>query len=701
MTTPITGALTSAVPYTGNIALDALLAPDTVLPFMGVKWGGALGTGVTVDFSFPTSPVNPAAWDPRLDVGYGTAATMPDWEPWKGFHSLDSVQQQAVRDALQAWSNVANIAFQEVPDSATQVGDIRVAFTTGGQMDSGTYAYTYLPASNAPYAGDVWLNSVAPVSTANIYTPGGNGAATLLHELGHAIGLDHTFSLGEGTFPDGFDTMQYSIMSYSDYDPLGFGTHFDDGFSSFYPTTPMLYDIQAVQYLYGANLSYHAGTDTYLFYEGESYYQTLWDAGGTDTLQYLSVTDGAVIDLNAGHFSRLGNTLLHSDGTPQEDNVAIAFNVTLENAIGGGGSDHLIGNAVANVLTGNGGDDTLDGGAGIDTLDGGQGNDTYVLADDDSLADSGGIDTVVTPYSRVLGADFENLQLIGFDPVDGTGNAADNRITGNGAINILDGGAGNDTLAGGEGSDIYYVSDTGDVVIETATPWIDAVFSSVSFALGAGLDNLTLTGSAPINGSGNSLANAIVGNDAANVLRGGVGADTLTGGGGDDTYVADGSDVLIEGGAGGRDAVVLKGGTLALGAGIEDLALGPNALSFVVSGNALDNRIEGNRFSNALSGGEGNDTLEGGAGSDVLVGGAGADTFVLLEATRRSHDTIRDFTPGVDHLALGPDIGFEDVRYDGAAGVLYYAPEQGAGHEYVLAVLSGAPELSESDFALL
>ena len=139
--------------------------------------------------------------------------------------------------------------------------------------------------------------------------------------------------------------------------------------------------------------------------------------------------------------------------------------------------------------------------------------------------------------SYTLGANLENLLLVGADPITGVGNAAANYIEGNAALNYLDGGAGADTMKGNDGNDTYYVDNAGDAVIETnalAAGGTDTVSTSLSYALGANVENLVLSGAGSVNGFGNTLDNYIVGNAAANSLSGSDGNDTLVGDAGTD-----------------------------------------------------------------------------------------------------------------------------------------------------------------------
>ena len=435
----------------------------------------------------------------------------------------------------------------------------------------------------------------------------------------------------------------------------------------------------------------------------------------------------------------------------------------------------LIGSAQNNILTGGKGNDTLNGGAGNDTLDGDAGNDTLIGGagvdtftvglGTDTVTDlgNGGSDVLVVAAGAKanitmaanwvattttinngiasINANNFNVNLaaatgaMGWN-VSNAGNAtavtligsAQNNILtggkGNDTLNggagndTLDGGAGNDTLIGGTGNDTFIVDSVGDVVTESSTVAgeIDLVQSSVSFTLGANLENLTLTGTSAINATGNAANNTLTGNSAANTLDGGTGNDTLIGGAGNDTYIVDTvTDTITETIDGGIDSINSSVTfSLASLAEIENLMLtGTRAVS--ATGNAKNNILTGNSISN------------------VLTGGDGADHFVFNTTPNASSnkDTITDFTHDTDiidlskgiFINLGPNNGIlatemfwsgtsvttahdadDRILYNSTTGAIYYDRDgSAAAYQAVqIALLENRPTIiTASDFAII
>jgi Ca2+-binding RTX toxin-like protein len=248
-------------------------------------------------------------------------------------------------------------------------------------------------------------------------------------------------------------------------------------------------------------------------------------------------------------------------------------------------ADSINGTVVADAISGAAGNDFINGRAGADTMAGGTGNDGYWIdnAGDRIIEAAGeGTDAVRASVSYTMHNNVENMLLEGASAINAAGNVLANKITGNSAANKLSGGSGNDTLNGAagndtmnggvgndilfgstgadsmfgaDGDDTFYVDNAGDIAKEAAGQGTDAVSSSVSFTLGADIENLALTGASGIAGHGNTLANSITGNAGSNLLTGGSGADSINGGAGADTISGGvGIDLLV--GGVGADAFV-------------------------------------------------------------------------------------------------------------------------------------------------
>ncbi len=425
-------------------------------------------------------------------------------------------------------------------------------------------------------------------------------------------------------------------------------------------------------------LSGNTGNDTL---NGGLDADTMLGGIGNDTYVVDNVGDLVTENLNEG--TDLVQSTITYTLTDNVENLTLT-GATSINGTGNVLNNVIIGNSGANTLIGLDGNDTLDGGTGADTMLGGMDNDTYVV---DNVADvvvenvGEGIDIVQSTVSYTLSANVENLTLTGTGNINGTGNELNNIILGNSGNNVLSGLAGNDTLtgnagidtldggldadtmAGNAGNDTYVVDNVGDVVIENASEGTDLVQASINHTLSTNVENLTLTGIADINGTGNTLANLITGNSGNNIIDGGVGVDTMIGGLGDDTYIVDNSsDVITENINGGTDSV-LSGVTYTLSANIENLTLTGTA-NINGTGNVNNNLILGNSGANTLSGDAGNDILDGGLGADLLLGGVGDDTYIIentgdsvLEATNAGIDSVLSsitytLTDNVENLTL-------------------------------------------------
>ncbi len=362
------------------------------------------------------------------------------------------------------------------------------------------------------------------------------------------------------------------------------------------------------------SLSGGSGDDIYIVADsGDSVVELVSE--GTDTVQSsISYTLGA----NVENVTLTGTAAINGTGNTLSN--VVTGNSAANTLMGGVGNDTLIGGA---------GSDLLDGGADVDVLSAGVGDDIYIVDNpSDSIVENPneGTDTVQSAASYTLGANLENLTLTGTNAINGTGNSLNNVITGNSAANTLTGGAGDDT----------YVLSPGDTAVENANEGTDTVQSAVTYTLGANVENLTLTGTAAINGTGNSLNNIITGNSAAN---------TLTGGTGDDTYVLSAGDTAVENANEGIDTLHSTI-TYTLGGNFENLTL-TGAAAINGTGNSVNNVLTGNSATNVLTGGTGNDTLDGGSGADTLIGGLGDDRYIVDNAGDGVTENVNEGTDTV------------------------------------------------------
>jgi Ca2+-binding RTX toxin-like protein len=366
------------------------------------------------------------------------------------------------------------------------------------------------------------------------------------------------------------------------------------------------------------------------------------------------------------------------------------------NFTGDAAANRITGSSKGDTLAGGTGNDTLDGSFGDDTLTGGAGNDSYVLDSEFDVfneivngKDAGGKDTIVSLFATYTLGDpsegIENLTIGGFDGNSGTGNVAANVLTGNDGNNglsgaegndtiignkgddSLDGGTGNDSMVGGNGDDTYMIDSKSDRIVESIAfgpPGLHdtvVVTGGFSYVLKRGLENLVLTGTANLNGTGNVDANELTGNDGDNKLDGVAntfaGTDTLAGAKGNDTYyvhVVKGQtvigDTVIEVLDEGIDTVIVDAKLGAsklysLAENVENLTL-TGSFGSKGLGNNLDNLLVGNAGANTLQGDAGNDTLDGGAGADILTGGLDDDIYVI----DNTKDVIQELGDGIDTI---------------------------------------------------
>lgn len=612
--------------------LSAALDPDSnALDILsGFSQGAGNGAPITIEYKFHTG--YESYWAQDSSFSYNTS----------GMSTFSANQQAAVNDILDMLESFTNITFQEVSGSANPSLGFINASAADGSSSLGGSAY-YPTGWNG--AGDVFINkdfwgynSGADAGDVNFFI--------LLHEIGHALGLEHTFSAG---LTGAENTEQYSVMAY-DSAPWG----------NVYAESYQLFDIASLQELYGVNTSYNAGDTVYTLESGKAY--TIWDGGGVDTLDGSHLSSGLTINLDAGTFSSVGLT----------ENIAIAYGAVIENANGGSGGDIIYGNDTNNAINGNNGNDTIHGSAGNDLLLGGDGNDTVVYTSALSNFIFTFVDAVTVMIEDIVGSfgsdtlsffetfsfddvsyDYAGLQAAGtsaapdvIEPIrtrlfwDGGKDLVWSSVAGDNTYTAADIG-----LSGFSGDVIAYNRDADGLEVDILQ---DVGFLDMRIDGSDGSDHIT------VNGLGTTDLR-IAGDDSDDVIDVNInGNDQLFGGDGDDTiFAGSGLDLLY--GGNGDDTVHGEGGIDRINGDAGNDTLYGGDGNDRLSGQIGNDTLNGDDGADRLYGGDGDDILIGGADKDLLWGDAGADTFGFTAIDSQA-DILQDFD-----LSAGDKLNITDI----------------------------------------
>ncbi len=359
---------------------------DRIVTQLTTSWGNA-DTTVRLITTSSTSAIPSATISFGINTGNPTNFTALGLSPSpedNGLVAMTAVQVITAQLAFRVWDEL-------IAGSLIESGGAGANITlnySSATIDNGTYSHPLMYDATLPKAiaaDQIWLSANWASNADSGMAIGAYGRTTLMHEIGHALGLSHpgVYNADPGitvTYAANAefaqDNRQYTLMSYfGGYDSTINTWAQDNTLSTYtYPQTPMVYDIAAIQSLYGADTTTRAGDTIYGynnnfaaddqekpifdFSTNSAPIFTIWDAGGNDELDCSAWNGNQTIDLLPGSYSSVCGL---------NNNVGIAFNATIEKAIGGMGSDILIGNSADNILSGGGGNDTIDGSAGIDT----------------------------------------------------------------------------------------------------------------------------------------------------------------------------------------------------------------------------------------------------------------------------------------------------------------------------------------------
>ncbi len=471
----------------------------------------------TARWNFPdavgSAYTNPVGIGRAVSLTYSFLSSVPPYDAVSAFQAFTAAQVTATRQVLGSIAEVANVRFTET----TGIGQLTFASSAQG---AGWAGYSYAPSYSYRYtasgtiteveedewSGDVWLNHQADWSSTD-WVRGGQGYVTLLHEIGHALGLKHPFEADSASgyvLATALDNEVHTVMSYTEAPKstllkvTGTATSYSWQEYTLSPSTLMPLDLEALQYLYGANTSTRTGNNTYQWGVNAEILETIWDAGGVDTIDASNQTLASIINLTAGSYSsialrqtdaqkRLALDLpswftqpLPADLYDGSNNLAIAKGVTIENANGGSGADRITGNAVNNrlsggagndVLNGNGGNDILLGGNGYDILNGGPGNDVLRGGTGNDVL-TGGAGRDLFRLDAALSATTNIDRIKDFNPTDDTvqlENAifAKFGIATTGTINAAYFRANTTGLAADSNDYIVYETDTGKLFYDS------------------------------------------------------------------------------------------------------------------------------------------------------------------------------------------------------------------------------------------